>query len=111
MARHPRASMLLEIAVGTAILAVALFTIIELARVAGMMQLDRIFSYGQNDRAPMPTPITGSAVQSVLGTSLSQPVNWHADLLRPDLLLWRRVAMASSLLSPFQARNCKEGGD
>jgi hypothetical protein len=45
MARHPRASMVLEIAVGTAILAVALFTIIELARVAGMMQLDGIFSW------------------------------------------------------------------
>jgi hypothetical protein len=45
MARHPRASMFVEIAVGTAILAVALFTIVELARVAGMMQLDGIFSW------------------------------------------------------------------
>jgi hypothetical protein len=37
--------MFVEIAVGTAILAVALFAIVELARVAGMMQLDGIFSW------------------------------------------------------------------
>jgi hypothetical protein len=45
MARHTRAATSVEIAVGTAILAVALFTIVELARVAGMMQLDSIFSW------------------------------------------------------------------
>jgi hypothetical protein len=40
------AKLLVEIAVGTAILVVALFSIVELVRVAGMLQLDGIFSWG-----------------------------------------------------------------
>jgi hypothetical protein len=45
MVRYRCASTLVEIAAGIAILAVALFTIVELVRVAGMMQLDGIFSW------------------------------------------------------------------
>ena len=44
MARHTL-SRVVEIAVGTAILVVAIFTIVELARVAATMQLDGIFSW------------------------------------------------------------------
>ena len=45
MARRTRAGTLVEIVVGTAILVVAFFTIIKLARVAATMQLDGIFSW------------------------------------------------------------------
>ena len=45
MARHTRARMLIEIAVGTAIVVAAVFTIVELARVAAMMQLNGIFRW------------------------------------------------------------------
>jgi hypothetical protein len=44
MARRTRAGTLVEIAVGTAIVAGAFLTIVELARVAATMQLDSIFS-------------------------------------------------------------------
>jgi hypothetical protein len=37
------AKLLVEIAVGTAILVVVLFAIVELVRAAGMLQLDGIF--------------------------------------------------------------------
>jgi hypothetical protein len=44
MGRHSL-SRVVEIAVGTAILVAAFFTIVELARVAATMQLDGIFSW------------------------------------------------------------------
>ena len=43
--RRTRAGTVVEIAVGTAIVVGAFFTIIELARIAATMQLDSIFSW------------------------------------------------------------------
>lgn len=45
MTRNTRARTLVEIALGTAIVVGAFFTIVEVARAAAMRQLDSIFSW------------------------------------------------------------------